>query len=66
MTRVEQAAIPGTQVLAAERRVVRCAGCGRELTDPEARMYGRGAGCREHMAVTPRGWAIEQESLPGV
>ncbi|WP_156164301.1 DUF6011 domain-containing protein [Streptacidiphilus albus] len=44
---------------------VRCAGCGRELTDAESRLYGRGEKCRGHTPALPRGWDIEQEALPG-
>ncbi len=61
-----QPVIPGTQPLAAERRIVYCAGCGRALTDPESRLNGRGPVCRYETPLAPRGWHIDQERLPGL
>lgn len=47
------------------RRVVRCTGCRRPLTDPESRAVGYGPECAE-VEFARRDGAIEQEPLPGV
>lgn len=50
----------------AERRVVRCLRCSRPLLDPESRLYRLGPECRAMVPLTPRGFDVEQEELPGL
>lgn len=62
------APLPGTRV--AGRPVVRCALCGRELVDPEARRWALGRECRHKLhpdAVVrrPGRFEVEQDPLPG-
>jgi hypothetical protein len=59
-----QLLLPGS--VPPERRVVRCEACGRPLTDPVARLYRRGAACRHEVPLTPRGFEVEQDVLPGM
>ena len=50
----------------AERRMVRCLRCGRPLLDAESRLYELGPECRAVVPLTPRGWVVEQDALPGL
>lgn len=54
--------------LAAGRRVVECQDCGRPLASQEARMWGRGPGCRRKHAGPrtvrrPGRFEVEQDEL---
>lgn len=67
------APLPGlatTAELAAGLRVVECADCHRPLTGRDARLWGRGRGCRhkhgERDVRGPGRFDVEQETLPGV
>lgn len=49
-----------------ERRVVRCRVCRRPLHDAESRLYELGPECRAVVPLTPRGFDVEQDELPGL
>lgn len=50
----------------AQRRVVRCSRCKRPLLDAESRLYKLGPECRSLVPLTPRGFDVEQDELPGL
>lgn len=60
-----QSPLPGS-ALPAERRVVRCSRCKRPLEDAVSRLYELGPECRALVPLTPRGWVVEQDALPGM
>jgi hypothetical protein len=36
------------------------------LEDATSRLYGEGERCREQVPPEPRGWQVEQDTIPGV
>jgi hypothetical protein len=57
---------PLPELPATPRRVVRCRRCDRRLEDATSRLYGEGERCREQVPPEPRGWRVEQDTIPGM